>query len=218
MAAPVADDADFFARVHDFQTSTRVNVLLKDSQFIANMLHRHVEILEYCIFASTRDYEFLNTLDVSRSRIEDHPFTFNDVHRLFNMSALFWGVNQKVYQVIQTTVLRLSDTIRFILSNSHLKIAFELEELLNGFLYVLGLVDNWANMIGTIGQAGSGEGNIRDVMIKMIKEEPLPPTRKLSNMLNAFIDYYDSLLFYKDWVIDYKAVIARLTGAGLPPA
>lgn len=213
--APQADDSEFFDRIHEFETSTRANVLLKDSQFIANLLHRHIEVIEYCIYATTRDYDFLNTLDLSNARLEDHQLTFNDVYRLFNVSLLFWTANQKVFQVIQATVLRLADTIRFILSNSHLEIAPELTELLNNFLYALGLVENWVDMIGMIDRAPPGESSVRDTMIKMIKEEPLPPTRRTSNLINVFIDYYDSLVFYRAWIINYKAVIARLTGAGL---
>jgi hypothetical protein len=38
----------------------------------------------------------------------------------------------------------------------------------------------------------------------MIKEEPLPPTRKFSNVINSFIDYYESLLFYQAWVSEYE--------------
>jgi hypothetical protein len=213
--APVADDAEFFSRVHEFETSTRANVLLKDTQFIANLLNRSVEMLEYCIYASTRDYEFLNTLDLSQSRLEDHQFTFNDVHHLFNISLFSLGLNQKIYQAIQTIVLRLADSIRFILSNSHLEIAPELEELLNTFLYATGLLDNWADMIGMLDRTPGGENEVRNMMINMIKEEPLPPTKKINNMINVFINYYDNLAFYKVWIIGYKAAIARLTGTGL---
>jgi len=212
--APEADDAEFFARVREFETSTRANVLLKDSQFIANLLHRDVEFLEYCIYASTRDYDFF-PLDSSRARLEDHQFTFNDVHRLFNMSVGFSTLNQKIYQVIQRTVFRLADTIRFILSNSHLEIAPELEERLNSFLFDLGLLDNWADMIGLLDLRPGVDRAALEGMIEMIKKEPLPPTRKGGNIITVFIDYYESLVFYKDWVIGYKATIARLTGAGL---
>lgn len=216
--APLADDSAFFGLVHDFETSARANLLLKDSQFIANLLRRHIEALEYCIYASTTDYEFLNTLKVSTARLNDHKFTFNDSHRLFNISLLSWSLNQKVYQVIQATVLRIADNIRFILSNSHLRIAPELGELFNTFLYALALVDNWADVIAMVDRQPPGENGIREVMIKMIKEEPSPPTRKPSNMINAFIDYYDSLVFYRDWLIGYKASIVHLTGAGLTSA
>jgi hypothetical protein len=43
--------------------------------------------------------------------------------------------------------------------------------------------------------------------IKMIKEEPIPPTRKFSNLINSFIDYYESLLFYQSWISNYENII-----------
>lgn len=213
--SPASDDAEFFSRIRDFETNVRANVLLKDSQFIATLLHRHVEILEYCIYASTRDYEFLNNVSINVTKLEEHHFTFNEIYNLFNTSIISFNINQKIYQVIQSTVSRIADNIRFILSNNHLEIAPDLEELLNSFLYALVLVDNWSDMIGMLDRQPPGEGNIRDMLIKMIKEEPLPPTRRPSNMINAFIDYHDSLLFYKDWLINYKIAITRLIGAGL---
>jgi len=211
--APIAGDTEFFTRVHEFETSTRANVLLKDSQFIANLLYRDILTLEGCIYASTRDYEFFNTFDLGHAHFEDHDFTFNDIHHLFNLSLLFTNPSQKVYQEIQTTALRLADNIRFILSNSRLGKAPELEELFNTFLYSSGLLNNWAGMIGLLDRNSGKENSPRDSVVKMIKEEVLPPTRKPSNMLNVFIDYYNSLVFYKDWIIAYKGAITRLTGA-----
>lgn len=210
--APDSNDADFFDRIHEFETSTRENLLLKDTQFIANLLHNHVDILEFCIYASTRDYEFLNTLDINLSHLDEHNFTFNDIYRLFNVSLVTMADNQHVHQAIHTVVLRLTDNIRFILSNTHLRIAPELEELLNSFLYSLSRVDNWASTITRL-QAPQSNPKVLELAINMIKNETLPPTRRPSNMINQFIDYYDSLIFYKTWVIAYKAIINRLTGS-----
>lgn len=209
---PVADDTKFFDRVREFETTTRVNVLLKDSKFIANLLYRDVATLKHSVYASTRDYEFFNTLDFNQTRLGDHDFTFNDIYRLFHLSLLFMNPSQKVYQEIQTTILRLVDNIRFILSNSRLGIASELEELFNTFLYSSGLINNWGGMIGLLDRDSGKKNTARDAMVKMIKEEPLPPTRKPGNMINVFIDYYDCLVFYENWIADYEKAILRLVG------
>jgi hypothetical protein len=215
MKCPEAEDAEFFARVRSFETSIRSNVLLKDSQFIANLLNRHIEVLEFCIYASTQDYEFLNALNLSQSRLENYEFTFNNVHHLFNMSLLFWNINQKVYELIQSTVLRITDTIRFILANSHLGIAPELEERLYDFLYGLGLMDEWADGIGMLDRSSLNEAPFRQWIIDTIKEKPLPAKREGSHIMDIFVAYYENLLFYKQWIIDYKAITGRLTTASL---
>jgi hypothetical protein len=49
----------------------------------------------------------------------------------------------------------------------------------------------------------------------MIKEEPLPAKRKGGNIIDIFVAYYENLLFYKKWIIEYKTAIERLTTAGL---
>ena len=214
--APKADDKEYFACVADFETNSRANVLLKDTTFIANLLRGNVESLEYFIYASTKDYDFLSTLDLSQAQLENHSFTFNDVYRLFNASMLFSSLQRKVYQVIQTTVLQLAENIRFILSNSHLKIAPELEDLFSRFLYTLGQVDNWANGIRMVDQTRAADDGIREMIISSIKETKLPPIKKPSNVINVIIDYYDSLVFYKGWLAEYKSTVARLTGFKLP--
>ena len=217
--APVVDDQEFFERIHNFETDARENLLVQDSQFIATLLHRHVELLEFGIYASTGNYDYLKTIDFSTSRLENYNFTFHDVDNLFNLFVFNPFINTKVYQAIQAIVLRIADNIRFILSNNHLRIAPELEELFKDFLYALEFVDKWADMIALIDRAAGGDTSTRDFVIEMIKEEPLPPEhRRTSNLINAAIDYYEGLVFYKKWIITYKDSIARLTGAELTRA
>ena len=74
------------------------------------------------------------------------------------------------------------------------------------------LVDNWYDTVAMLDRQPEGQSNIRESMVKMIKEEPLPATRKPSNLINAFIDYYNGLLFYKAWLVEYQRTIGRLTG------
>ncbi len=210
--SPLADDEQFFAQVKAFEADVHANSLLKDSTFIANLLHRQVDLLKYCVFASTKDYEFFNGFDLSSAKLEDFEFTFNDVHRLFNMVLLSLSPTQKVFHVVQSTVQRIAETIRFILSNRHVEIAPDLEEMLNEFLYAMPLVDNWYDSVAMLDRQPEGENKIREVMVKMIQEEPLPATRKPSNLINAFIDYYNGLLFYKAWLVEYRRTIGRLTG------
>ncbi len=211
--APSAEDESFFTQVGAFEADIHANSLLKDSTFITNLMHRQVGLLKYCIYASTRDYEFLNGFDLANSRLEEHEFTFNDIHRLFNIAFVSMAPRQKVFQVLQATVQRLGETIRFILSNSHLEIAPELKDRLNEFLYASPLVDSWCDAILMLDQQPVAENSIRDVMIKMIKEEPLPPTPKFSNLINVFIDYYNGLVFYKAWLVEYRDIVDRLMGA-----
>lgn len=210
--SPTVDEDDFFKNVHQFETNTKANILLKDSQMISNLMHRNTVILEYSIYASTRDYDFFDSFDIQNYDITKHDYTFNDIYRLFNFNLFAWMPNQKVYQILQNSIYHIGDTIKFILANSHLRIAPELEDKLNEFLFVIGSVDNWTDMIGMTDRQPE-PNNLREMLIKMIKEEPLPATRRPKNMINAFIDYYDCLNFFKSWLIHYKSIIGRLTSS-----
>lgn len=210
ITSPSAEDKHFFASIAAFETDTRANSLLKDSTFIANILRRQVELLKYCIVASTKDYNFLENFDLSNARIEDLEFTFNDVHRLYNVVLLWVSPTQKIFRFLQVTVQRIAETIRFIFSNKHVDIAPELEEKLNEFLYALPLIDNWYDSLSMFDQ-GSSQKETREMLIKMVQDEPLPATRRNGNAINVFINYYDSLVIYKTWLTQYVAIIDRLT-------
>ena len=54
------------------------------------------------------------------------------------------------------------------------------------------------------------ENGLREMIIKMIKEEPLPPQKKNSNLINNFIDYYESLIYFKDWIVKYETEIFKI--------
>lgn len=207
ISSPSAENEGFFVYVNKFETDIRVNLLLKDSTFIANLLRRNVVLLKYYIYASTCDYDSLNNFDVASARLEEHQFTFNDVYRLHNNLLLTSSFNQKVFQAFKATVQGIGESIRFILSNNHIEIEPELENQLNGFLYALPLVDVWYDAI----LFNDNQQVARELAIKLIKEWPLPPTKDRGNIINSYIDYYYGLEYYKSWLIAYFAIIDRLT-------
>lgn len=215
--APNTDAPEFFSNIHSFETSTKANVLLKDSKFIENLTKQQVRDIEHCIYASTRDWDFFFSSDPCANipKLEDFEFTLNEVYHLFNSSLVVSTTTPKVFQVFLTSISRLADTTKFILSNNHIEIDPELKGLLDDFLFSLGQVEKWAYRIEIMELTKPDRRkNLFDEVFKMIKEEKLPPTRKSGpNIINMFIDYYDSLIYYKNWVISYRATIKRLTGS-----
>jgi len=207
---PETDDLEFYDAIQNFETQIKNSLLSKDTTFIYNLLFRQIDVLKYSIFASTVDYDELQKVDLNN--FKDHRYTFNDTYNLFNSSLIMYDINEKVFQRYYKTVHQLADNIKFVLTYSNINISPKICELFNMFLFSVIKVDEWYN--GIFIQDKQTENGLRDLAIKMIKEEPLPPTRRYSNIINLFIDYHDSLEFYQAWLIEYEKEINDILRAG----
>jgi hypothetical protein len=202
ITAPDAEDKDFFNAVTTFETKIKSGLLVKDTTFIYNLLYRQIELLKYSIYSSTLELEAANTIDLQTSQMAEHKFTFNDTYNMFNISLLMIHSHKKVFQVYNDSVHQLVDNIKFVLTYNNINIAPKIRELLNTMLFSIVKVDDWFDQVNLMDkQTGN---SLREMSIKMIKEEPLPPTRKFSNVINSFIDYYESLIFYQAWLSEYE--------------
>ena len=205
---PDSTDKDFFSAIESFETEIKNSILSKDTEFIYNLLFRQIELLKYSIFASTLDYNELESIDLRGDGLKNHKFTFNDTYNLFNVSLLMMFSQKKVFDVYHQTVHELSENIKFVLTYTRIEIAPKLRELLNIFLFSKIKVDDWYDAISL--QDKQTKNGLREMAIKIIKEEPLPPTRKFSNVINHFIDYYESLEYFQNWVIEYESEIKKI--------
>lgn len=206
--APDSSDSDFFDAINSFELEVKNTALTKDTTFIHNLLFRQIEILKYSIYASTVDLEKLGKIDLRNDSLGNHKFTFNDTYNLFNMSLLMIFTRKKVFEMYFDVVHQLVENIKFILTYSSINIAINLRDLLNVFLFSVIKVDDWHDSIAI--QDKQTDNGLREMCIKMIKDEPLPPTRRPSNVINSFIDYHESILFFQNWVIEYEREIASL--------
>ncbi|NVO12074.1 MAG: TIR domain-containing protein [Bacteroidales bacterium] len=208
ITAPDSDDKDFFNAVNSFEIKIRSGLLFQDTSFIFNLLYRQVELLKYSIYASTLDFEHLAKIDIRNSNIRDHKFTFNDIYNFLNISFLSIHSHKKVFEVYHGSVHQLVDNIKFVLTYNNINISPKIRELLNSLLFSIVRVDDWFDEASLIDK--QRDNQLRDLALKLIKEEPLPPTKKFSNMINHYIDYYNSLLFYQNWVADYETEMINI--------
>lgn len=205
---PESTDKDFFSAIESFEVEIKNSALSKDTVFIYNLLYRQIELLKYSIVASTLDYDELELIDLSSDRFKNYKFNFNDTYNLFNTSLLMIFSQKKIFEVYHKTVHELSENIKFVLTYSSIEIAPKLKELLNIFLFSTVKVEDWFDGISL--QDKQTNNGLREMAIKIIKEEPLPPTRKFSNLINHFIDYYESLEYFQNWLIQYDLEIENL--------
>lgn len=210
ISSPETEDSEFFDAVLNFENQIQTSILVKDSQFVFNLLLHQVMMLKYCIYASTLSYDAMGQMsDWHTQDVKDHSFTFNDIYHLHNTALIVASLNEKVFELLYKTIHRLAEDVKFILSNRHLQISPALHELLNDFLYQIFLPDVWYSHILVLDR-NSKQKSLDDWIVNFIKDEPLPPQKKTSNLINYYIDYYSSLSFYKEWVSNYESLMASL--------
>lgn len=202
ITTPDSQDTDFFNAVNSFETKIKSGLLVQDTTFIYSLLYRQIELLKYSIYASTLDFDPLSKIDLRSANISNHKFSFNDTFNLYNISLLAIYNRKKVFEIYQDSVHQLVNNIKFVLTYNNINIAPKIRELLNTMLFSVVKVDDWFDQVSIMDR--QTENKLREMCIKMIKEEPLPPTRRFSNIINSFIDYYESLLFYQTWLSDYE--------------
>lgn len=206
--APDSSSNNFFSAIELFETIIKNTALAKDTSFICNLLFRQIDLLKYSIFASTLDYTALESIDFRGEALKNHKFNFNDTYNLYNISLLMIFANKKVFEVYYQTVHELSENIKFVLTYSRIEIAPKLREHLNKYIYSILKVNDWYDGISFHNK--KTEIGLKELSIKMIKEEPLPPTRKVSNIINYYIDYYESLEYFRNWVVEYETEIQNI--------
>lgn len=206
--SPDSNNDDFFAAINSFETQIKSSALSQDTSFIHNLLYRQIELLKYSIYASTLDFDSLQKIDLGNEELAKHQFNFNDTYNLFNVSLSMIFSQKKVFEIYHETVHQLSENIKFVLTYSSIEVAPNLQILLNVFLFSVIKVDDWYDGISM--QDKQTNNGLRNMSIKMIKEEPLPPTRKFSNLINHFIDYYESIEYFKNWTVEYEKEIESL--------
>jgi hypothetical protein len=208
ISIPDTEGKDFFEAVNSFEVKIQSGLLIKDTAFIYNLLYRQIELLKYSIYASTMKYELLGKIDIQNESIQNHNLNFNDTYNLFNVSLLMIHTQKKVFQVYHKDVHELVDNIKFLLSYNGIQIAPAVRELLNEMLFSVVKVDDWYDAINLMDR--QTENKLREISIDMIKNEPLPPTRRSSNIINNYIAYYESLIYYQNWVVRFETEISNI--------
>ncbi|WP_180708584.1 hypothetical protein, partial [Vibrio parahaemolyticus] len=130
-------------------------------------------------------------------------------HNLFNMCLLQSAdPKTKIYQLLKETVEQLFEDVKFILSYGELNIPPSVRELLNSFLFTSFKVSAWYH--GLELTTNSNE-EIEKMLVKMIKEEPIPLVRRENaNFIHYCFDYYESLELYKTWIVNFEEEIFGL--------
>lgn len=207
---PDYNDDDFIEAINNFEGKILNSILSKDTQFLYNFFYRQIELLKYCIYGSTyeiNDNELKNVFD---RNIADYSFDFNSIHNLFNPCALTITDPMKpMYKLLNETIKEIQDNIKFVLSYNRIEISPTLNELMHMFLFSVIKASDW--YFGVELTERSKNNDMKELMLDMIKKEPSPPERrKHSNLIHPFIDYYESLLFYKNWIIEFEKETKRI--------
>lgn len=202
---PEYTDKDFFEATKHFETKIRNSLLVKDTVFLFELLFNNIILIKYSIYASTMTLEELDKVDICKAKLDEYEFTFNHVHNLFNHCLLAIKIRQptmQIYQVFYEAVQELMNDIKFILLYNSVSISPLIQDLLKDFLFSVVKVNDWYRGIEIM------KGFNFEEFKENIKLEPLPPKRRpRCNVFNWFIDYYESLVYYKEWIIKYENAI-----------
>lgn len=206
---PSLNAAAFLDAVKQYELSAEHNIVVRDTRFIHSLLLQDISLLVYNIHSSVMTHEELSKPDALRWKGRDQRISFNKIGALFEISLLGVTLNKKVYQRLFESINELNSSIKFVLSNSHLFIEGRLKALLEQALFGAKPTARWYEYISMIDQPGNK--GIKDIHTKMIQEEPEPPTRRpMTNAVNFMIDYYETLLFYRDWLVQYEDLMDQL--------
>lgn len=208
MKPPNSNDNSFFLAISEFESVIEKSAISKHTIFINNLLSRQINLLKYAIHASTKDYEYLQNIDLNNINISDYNYTFNDISFLFNISLLMTHANKKVYEVFYYNANKLADNAKFILSYNNIEIAPDIKDLLNIIIFIVAKNDDWFDIISRTDKQPTTQ--LKDVMIEMITSAEIPPERKFSNAINNYIDYYETLISFHKWIVHYENVVNSL--------
>lgn len=202
--SPDYKNDDFYKATRTFESKISNTLLIKDTTFLFGLMYRQIELIKYCVYGSTMELTDLTKVNTSERNLGEYKFNFNQIYNLFNPSLLqIHNPMTKIYQLFKETIDEMKDNIKFVLSYNHIEISPSIRELLNEFLFSVVKVGDWFH--GVVLTEKNKQNKMEEMMIKMIKEEPLPPTRRThSNLIHYFIDYYECLGYYQNWVIRYE--------------
>ncbi|MFH2045986.1 MAG: toll/interleukin-1 receptor domain-containing protein [Pseudomonadota bacterium] len=210
ITTPDIQDDDFFDISSKFEHGIKSSILIKDTTFIYNLLYKNIVLLKFSICASVFDYDEIQTTDFQNNNLSFLTISFNNIYNLHNISLLNLSGSERIYQVFYNTVYSLGENIKFLFSYNNLKLSPELKDLLENFLFSTFIVDEWINSIKMVDNQPKDK-NIKEMLINMVKEEPLPPQKRTSsNLINYYMDYYNSLNIFKDWTIKYDKIMVNL--------
>lgn len=204
ISSPSIDDDDFFRLVNDFENKIQSSLLLKDTLSVYNLLGGNIELLKFVIVASATE---INDSPIQIHDFEDFKIEFKQLWNLYNPALLMMFMQERVFQVFYRTISKLSDDIKFILTHRSLVLSPELIDLLNNFLFQVKNADAWINFFTMI---GSQNKEVIEGQKELIKTFENVPERKFSNIINYSIDYYESLLFYQKWIVQFENNIKKI--------
>src|SRR5690606_34059091 len=194
---PEIKDDNFFTSLKGFENQIKTSLLVKDTEFIFSMLYKSIQLIKYDIVGSFYPMEKVNEIS-STLVLSDLNLEFNQMYNLFNYRML--GLNNlKVYQSYYKNVLELIDNVKFILSYKKLKISDDLVDVLEGFVLSIVKISFWYESILVLDH----NDGIKETCISLIKET-VTPDIKQGNLINYFIDYYDSILHFKKLIELYE--------------
>jgi hypothetical protein len=221
---PDSDDERFFEKIQSFENSVQKNRFISDTSFITTLIGPDLGALIYLIIASATKIQDMGQAVANWTT--DDEINFNDIENLFNVVPLINRAGMpRVYSMLAETITKVSDSIKFIISNNRIELAPDIFELLKDFLFIEAhMMPKWshgiqkyddtskhpifhgAGMASTNQEPAPGHANM---VARMIRDEPLPPKRKPSNSINIFIDYYETLNKVKKWISSYSEVMAQ---------
>jgi len=73
MKPPNSNDNSFFLAISEFESVIEKSAISKHTIFINNLLSRQINLLKYAIHASTKDYEYLQNIDLNNGNLEKPP-------------------------------------------------------------------------------------------------------------------------------------------------
>ena len=209
ISAPLVDDKTFFSFVEEFETKLQNSLIFKDILSVLNLLQGNLDLLKYAIISSTTPIEDINNVQKEISTFHDHKIVFKHIGNLFNPALLMMFTQEKVFQVFYRTIEKLSDDVKFLLTHKSLVLPPELIDLLNNFLFQVKNADTWMNYIN-IANSPNNKSLAESNKEWLLTFEEVPEYQ-FSNAINYFIDYYKSLDFYLNWIIQFEKLIEKLT-------
>lgn len=89
-----------------------------------------------------------------------------------------------------------------------LSIPLNIREILNKFLFNIQNTEFWYHQILLLDR--QKDKKLNKFFIDLIKEKDITPIYEKSNLINVFINYFNDLLFYKDWIIKFEYEIYNI--------
>lgn len=194
---------DFYSNLNNLESKILHSELKKDITFISEFLSRKIHLLKRSIYESTSNDLYFNKIDLEDD-MTNYDFTFNDIYRLYYPCNLLRFANKKNYQVYFDSINELVENIKFLLIYSDITIPEYIKNHLKTFIFYS------TDAIEIYNEIRAWDDGKNKYDEQSIKNEPLPPTYKYSNGINKFIDYYKSLLYYKNWIIGYEKYIKEI--------